>query len=114
MDNDNGTQVDQSEEQAGHAADDREKYVTLEAIAELGWEAHRAWERIIGDYPTLQWHSLHPDRQEEIKQGVAFILNNPHAAVSAQHDHWRAIQASKPATKARPRETNMVPYEQLP
>jgi hypothetical protein len=110
METDNGNETMESEGQAGDAADDREKYATLEVIAQLGWEAHRVWEEIIGEQPKLPWRDLPVERRQEIESGVQYILDHPQSTVAAQHSYWCAIQASKPTLRA----LNMRPFEELP
>lgn len=94
--------------------DDRQDFCTPEAIAELGWETHRAWERIIGDPPTLSWEQLSDSRRQEIIDSVKFIVEHPTAPVSAQHDNWRASQSAERRYGDGPDSANMVPFDELP
>jgi hypothetical protein len=114
--NDKGEQVDFPPDDSPDAvsdkdAADRAAFCTIEAIAELGWEAHRAWESIIGEGPKLAWEQMSDDRRAALCDGVKYILKHPAASTSAQHDYWRARRASTVGDDFHP---NMVPFDQLP
>lgn len=106
--------ADPQGETSGGVESDREKYVTLETISELAWETHRAWEKILGEPPTLPWDNLSASRQREIMDGVRYILDNPHQPVFAQHDFWRATQHAKSPMALRDKQIdNFLDYEYL-
>lgn len=83
-------------EQSGEVESVRDKFVTLENISELAYESHRAWEKILGEPPTLPWDELAPEKQREWMDSVTHILNHPHAPVASQHDYWRSRKLSGP------------------
>jgi len=106
--------VNDKDEKAGpdappKAANDRDLYQTLDVITELGWETHRAWEKIIGEDDTRSWDELYSDEKEELYSSVKWIIGHPTASVSAQHDAWRANMLL-----TKPSHPNLVPYEELP
>jgi hypothetical protein len=92
--------------------DDRAECQRIEFIAELGWQTHIAWERIIGESPKLDWRDLSINQKSVVCQGVQWLVEHPTSSVSVQHDAWRARMASD-----GPRDTpheNMVPFDELP
>jgi len=88
--------------------DDREKFQTLEAICEVGWQAHIAWERIIGEPHDRDWEYLDNERKNEVYRMVRWMAEHPTASVSAQHDAWRATIAAN-----EPDHPNLVPFDDL-
>ena len=100
--------------------DDRASVQTLDVIAELGWEAHRAWEKIIGEPPSLTWDQLSPDRKRDLLDSVRYLIDHPITSVSTQHDHWRATRASQGWQAGEDRDVaqklhpNMVSFDELP
>lgn len=73
--------------------DDRAQFQRLEFIAELGWQAHIAWERIIGEIPKPDWRNLSSDQRSVLLQGVQWLIENPTSSISVQHDAWCASKA---------------------
>jgi len=96
-------------EQPKEAANDREMYQTLEVMAELGWECHRAWESIIGEKWTTPWEELLATQKDEIIESVKWLASHPTSSISAQHDAWRARMVI-----ADPHHQNLVPFDDLP
>lgn len=95
-------------------------FFTNKQIAEVCHEANRAFCRTIEDYTQLPWALAAEWQRNSAIDGVAFAIDNPNAAASAQHDSWLAAKkadgwtfgpAKEPRTKEHP---CMVPYEQLP
>ena len=101
-------------------ATDREDFCQYEAIAELAYEAVRAWCTIIGDEPTPPWRSLSESARNSVIDGARFVIEKPHTSLADQHDNWRAARAGDGwqygatldrACKWHP---NMVPFDELP
>jgi hypothetical protein len=90
----------------------REIYQQVDVIAELGWQAHIAWERIIGEPPKLDWWALSPGNKVAIVDSVKWLIEHPTSSVSAQHDAWRARMASRGLIENE--HPNMVPFDSLP
>ena len=91
---------------------------SLDVIAELGWQSHIAWERIIGEQPKPDWSLLSPGQKVAIVDSVRWIIEHPTSSVAAQHDAWRARMAGDGwqlgdkdnTTKSHP---NMVSFDDL-
>ncbi len=90
-------------------ANDRDMYRTLDVIAELGWECHRAWEKIIGESYECPWDELQNSHKDELRESVLWLINHPTASVSAQHDAWRSSMVT-----IDPDHANLIPYHELP
>jgi hypothetical protein len=87
--------------------DDVTDYRRIDVIAELGWQSHIAWERIIGEQPKPDWSALSPGQKVAIVDSVRWLIDHPTSSVAAQHDAWRArnYDVTHP---------NMVPFDDLP
>ncbi len=90
-------------------ADERDDLQQLEVIAEIGYEAVRALEKLRGEQPSLPWDELSEERRQELEDGVKFILERAASPLSAQHDAWRARNIGR-LPKDDPR---LVPFDQL-
>lgn len=93
--------------EGSHEETEQEKFVNLESIAAVGWEALRAWGAVIGEAPWLTWERLTDDAKRECIDNVSYILDHPHSSISMQHDNWRARQAAL----GRP---DVGPFDSLP
>lgn len=91
------------------AANDRDMYRTLDVITELGWECHRAWEKIICEGRTKSWDDLDDNVREYLIESVKWLIDHPTASVSAQHDAWRSR-----AMLDGEDHPNLIPYDELP
>jgi hypothetical protein len=91
------------------AANDRDMYRTLDVITELGWECHRAWEKIIGEEYGCPWDELQNSHKDELRESVAWLINHPTSSVSTQHDAWRSRMVT-----IDPDHENLIPYDELP
>lgn len=107
-------------EQAPPAGEVTRESITVDEIAELAYEAARAWCIIIGEVPMPPWVEGTPQIREKTADGVRSLLANPAASLSTQHDWWMAARAADgwqygevkdPEKKTHP---NMVPFDQLP
>jgi|SRR5580704_16471371 hypothetical protein len=87
-------------------------FKSLDVIAELGWQAHIAWERIIGEQPKPDWSALSPGQKVAIVESVRWLIEHPTSSVAAQHDAWRARKTGAiPLDDFHP---NMVTFDELP
>jgi hypothetical protein len=93
--------------------DDRQNFQRLDVIAELGWQAHIAWERIIGEQPKPDWIALSPGQKVAIVDSVRWLIEHPTSSVSAQHDAWRGRKWLE-GDNAGEHHQNMVPFDDLP
>ena len=89
----------------------RDELVELETICRIGDAAVRELERVLGNFVYENpFDTATVERREELEAGVMFILDNPAAPLSAQHDAWRARNAGRlPADDPR-----LVPFDKLP
>ena len=87
-------------------------FQTADVIAELGWQSHIAWERIIGEQPKPDWSALSPGQKVAIIESVSWLIDNPTSTIAAQHDAWRARRmGSAIGDDFHP---NMVEFDELP
>jgi hypothetical protein len=114
MENNNTTWRNDKEEEVTFAPgyimepdNDRDLYATVDTVAELGWECHRAWEKIIGEAPRPAWDDLSEFAKDRLRASVKWLAQHPTSSVSAQHDAWRAdnFDTGNP---------NLVPFDELP
>ena len=92
--------------------DDRQQFQSLDAISELGWQSHIAWERIIGEQPKPDWSALSPGQKVAIVDSVRWLIEHPTSSIATQHDAWRARMYAD-GTRSEPH-PNMVPFDELP
>ena len=62
----------------------------IENIAEICHEANRVWCKQNGDDSHLDWLSAPQWQKDSSMNGVMFVMAEPDAADSAQHDAWMA------------------------
>jgi hypothetical protein len=87
-------------------------FKSVDIIAELGWQSHIAWERIIGEEPKPDWSALSPGQKVAIVESVRWLIEHPTSSVAVQHDAWRARKTGAiPLDDFHP---NMVPFDDLP
>lgn len=67
----------------------------LEKIAAVAHEANRAYCQTIGDNSQPPWSSAPPWQRDSAIQGVRFVLENPNAGDSAQHDNWVRVKVAE-------------------
>ena len=89
-------------------------------IARVCHEANRAWCIAQNDFSQQFWEHAEDWQRESAIKGVAFVLDNPDAPDSAQHDAWMAEkikdgwtygQVKNTAAKTHP---CLVAFDQLP
>lgn len=94
--------------------------LTIAQIAEVCYEANRAYCRAIGDNSQPPWEQAANWQRISNMNGVNFIEQNPQASASASHDSWLAEKTSSgwifgkvkdPDKKEHP---CCVPYDALP
>ena len=71
-------------------SDDRATYQTIDVVAEMAWETHRSWEKIIGEPEKTPWEFLPPGEKSKVISSVTWLIDHPTSSVAAQHDAWRA------------------------
>ncbi len=94
--------------------------INIAAIAQVCYEANRAYCVSIGDNSFQPWAQA-PEWQKQTNiKGVMFIRDHPNAAPSASHDSWMREKVEQgwvygevkdPEAKTHPA---MLPYDQLP
>lgn len=60
----------------------------LEGIAGMAHNANRSYCQSLGDSSQSEWNSAPEWQKESVRVGVDFVLNNPDAPASANHDSW--------------------------
>ncbi len=94
--------------------------IPVEFTARICHEINKAWCEHTGDTSQKHWEEAEQWQRDSAVAGVLFRLNNPGAAVSAQHDSWMADKIKEgwvygfvkdPVSKTHP---CIVPYEELP
>lgn len=89
-------------------------------IAEVCHEVNRAYCLSLGDTSQKPWPEAEEWQKTSAQKGVMFILDNPHAPISATHDSWLEEKEREgwkygpvkdPEKKEHP---CFVPYEDLP
>jgi hypothetical protein len=94
--------------------------MTVEQIARVCHEANRAICEGSGETPYLSWEKAPRWQGETMIKGVQFVLDNPGAPASANHEAWMQDKLADgwvygpvkdPAAKTHP---CLVPYDDLP
>lgn len=92
----------------------------IEKIAKICHDTNRSFCESIGDFSQLPWEISPLWQQESAIAGVKFVIENPAAYASANHDSWMAEKETNgwkygpvkdPEKKEHP---CMVPYNELP
>lgn len=61
---------------------------TIEKIARLCHEANKVWCEMNGDDTQKHWEEAEQWQRDSAIKGVQFVIDNPFAGDSAQHDSW--------------------------
>ena len=91
-----------------------------EIIAEVCHEANKKWCEANGDDSQKHWNEAEQWQKDSAIKGVEFRLNNPDAAVDAQHNAWMQYKIEAGwvygETKNADAKTHpcIMPFEQLP
>jgi hypothetical protein len=111
-------EIPQGTTAADLGVNDEPNFKSLDIIAELGWQAHIAWERIIGEQPKPDWSALSPGQKVAIVDSVRWLIEHPTSSIPAQHDAWRATKYDAmyrtPYAHGVDPHPNMVPFDDLP
>ena len=94
-------------QETDQSQDDRATYQTIDVVAEMAWETHRAWEKIIGEPEYPPWEFLPPGHKAKVLASVTWLIDHPTSSLIAQHDAWRASLFGEP-------HDNAVPVDELP
>ena len=86
---------------------DRATYQTIDVVAEMAWETHRAWERVINEKINMDWCMLSPGDKARVVASVTWLVDHPTSSLIAQHDAWRASLNGET-------HDNAVPFDELP
>ncbi len=94
--------------------------MTKEDIAKVCHEANRAYCAGIGDISQLPWDKAEEWQRTSAVNGVSFVIANPDAPASANHDSWLDekvadgwVHGSVKDAEAKTHPC-IVPFEQLP
>ncbi len=92
----------------------------IEKIARTVHEALRAWAAANGQVPYPAWRRAPKWMKDSSIESVRYVLENPKAQASAQHDQWMAQKIRDGwrfgEVKDADKKTHplLIPYEQLP
>lgn len=96
------------------------KTITVADIAMACHEGNRTYCQSIGDDSQPAWEDAPEWQKQSAMAGVQFVIDNPDAPLSAQHDSWMAQKLADGwvygEVKDEEAKTHpcMVPYDQLP
>lgn len=99
---------------------DPRTFLSIKGVAAMCHEANASYCRRIGDFTQTDWEAAPEWQKASAIAGVEFVLANPNAPASANHESWLAEKerdgwkygaVKNPETKEHP---CFVPYEQLP
>lgn len=91
-----------------------------EHIARVIYEANRAYCATLGDNSQPEWRDASEPQRDTLLKGIEFVLANPNASASAQHDSWWQVKRDAgwtygPVNDASKQEHPCcVPYDELP
>lgn len=92
----------------------------IEAAAKAAHEANRAHCQAIGDDSQVPWDEAPEWQKESARKGVLFLIANPGAGDSAQHDSWMAAKVADGWVHGEVKDAEakthpcLVPFDQLP
>jgi hypothetical protein len=94
--------------------------MNIPRIAKVCHEVNKAYCESLGDDSQKSWEEAEPWQRTSAIKGVEFVLANPEAPASANHDSWLAEKQATgwkygPVKDAELKEHPcMLPYEELP
>lgn len=94
--------------------------VPIEHIARACHEANRVYCNALGDFSQLSWEYAPQWQKDSAIAGVKFVIENPVAGCSAQHDSWMKMKTEEGwkwgPFKSEELKTHpcYLPYEELP
>jgi hypothetical protein len=92
----------------------------IERIARVAHEANRAWCAVNGDFSQMPWEESPDWQKKSAINGVEFVLQNPWAPPSSNHENWLKVKQSEGWVYGNEKDASkkthpcMVPYEELP
>ena len=93
---------------------------TLEKIARTVHSALSAWRVANAHEPYDDWDSMTEADKASTYESVEYVVDNPDADASAQHDQWMAQKLAdgwkygRKRNNSRKRHPMLVPYDELP
>lgn len=94
--------------------------MSQDEIARLAHEVNRVYCESIGDRSQPLWEDAPEWQKLSALAGVAFVIGNPDAPASANHESWLAVKNAAGwvygTTKDADKKTHhcMVPFDELP
>ena len=94
--------------------------MSIEQIARICHEVNKAWCEYTNDFSQKSWENAEEWQRSSAMKGVEFVLDNPNAGDSAQHDEWMRVKFAEgwvwgvtkdPEKKLHP---CLVAFEHLP
>ncbi|MEI8101756.1 MAG: RyR domain-containing protein [Bacteroidota bacterium] len=92
----------------------------VEYIAKCCHEANRIWCQANGDESQKHWEDAEQWQRDSAIKGVHFVLDNPDATASSQHDYWSAVKIADGWVFGEVKDAEakthpcLVPFEELP
>jgi hypothetical protein len=89
-------------------------------IAAICHSVNKAYCEAYGDFSQPHWDDAPDWQRESARAGVQFILDNPDAGATAQHDTWMALKIADGWTYGETKDAEakthpcLVPFDQLP
>jgi hypothetical protein len=97
-----------------------DKFLIVEDIASLCYEANADLRYLLGEDPGVSWPDLSQEEKDSYIVGVCFRLANPDSSIAKQHESWMAQkkmegwkygEVKDPIAKTHPQ---LVDYGELP
>jgi len=92
----------------------------IEIIARVCHEANKALCDASGEGGQQSWDFAPEWQRQSAMQGVQFVIDNPTAPASAQHDNWMAVKLADGWKYGSVKDADikehpcLVPFDQLP
>lgn len=89
-------------------------------IAAICHSVNKAYCASLGDFSQPHWDDAPDWQRESARFGVQFVLDNPDAPASSQHDCWMALKIADGWTYGETKDAEakthpcLVPFDQLP
>jgi len=94
--------------------------IEVEQIARVCHEANRAYCAALGDFSQTEWNLAPTWQKDSAIKGVQFVLANPDAPASANHDSWSAQKIEDGWVYGEVKDAGakthpcLVPFDKLP
>jgi hypothetical protein len=69
--------------------------MNTDMVARITHEVNRLWCALNEDYSQLPWSEAPDWQKDSARNGIEFVINNPHAGPSANHDNWSAVKIAE-------------------